>query len=971
MAVVFISSVVNDTRIVQSLSSFLHDAGAAEMYPAGDQPVSYDDWDKQLLASAPSCRAVILVVTTNWLSSDQCYSQFRAAWYMGKRIIPMFFLLGRPEPETIEARRYRELLSEIQGLDLAACVTPDGDLVLSSDCPATEQLIQAISSAGALKDVGLDPRAFDIDQRAKPVPFPGLTSFGDTEADAAVFFGRSREIGFALEELRRMRAEADYRPLVILGASGSGKSSLLKAGVLPRLRRERPSWLAMRVFRPGADPLFSFAQALSRTLEAYQASAAPGHIYSRLSEAWRAASRRPPEAAEKAEKVLLEQPAKTRLAEALLEEFAILRQTANLPDACILVSVDQAEELVRAKEVANPLIGFLSACLDHQPLNTRLALTIRTDSFPELQSSPWFEGFECRDFDLRMMWRHNYDEVIAAPAERYGVSVDADLIDALIQAAPDNDALPLVAFAMQRLWDRSAVSGSITKADYEQFKGLHGLLEDAAERALRGIDNPDDPVPLAEPPAQLTRLATRTFVPALVDVNEAGRVVRRIARWDAFDESQRDLLSRFEKWRLLIANRDEAAGHTIEVAHEALFREWSRFREWLEPERANLESLRQLGSAALTWHRKGSDREYLTHRAPTRLFQAEGLVSDERYRQRLGAVDLNYLRACRQAYDQDRRQRRRARSAIGVMGLLIALGTLAYFNQQFLVRQAFWAIAIRGYVLDPVAEASLASGDKFSECKSTRFCPEMVVLPAGQFVMGQKDGEEDERDTKLVTIATPLAVSRLEISFRQWDTCYQMGGCNLGAKVADGGMRRGNYPVINVSYGHAQAYVTWLSEMTGKNYRLLSEAEWEYAARGGTTTRYSFGNRDEDICTYGNVADRTMRERRPSFPSIDCDDGYYVTAPVGSYAPNPFGLQDMHGNVGEWTNDCYEKSYVGTPTDGSPATTGECGKRVVRGGGWNSRPGFHRSANRTADPLSYKATSVGIRVARSLSTSNQ
>jgi len=972
MAVVFISSAADDRSIAESVISILHDAGAAEMYPSGgDQPLSYDAWDRQLLASAASCRAIILILTPNWLASDRCYGQFRAAWYMGKRIIPILFLPSRPDLGTVGAERLAEVVSEIQCLDLTPLLLPDNRIAPHLRGSLTTNLNPLIRSAGILKDVGLDPTVFNIDRIAKPAPFPGLGSYGDTEADAAVFFGRSREIALVLEELRRMRAEADYRPLVILGASGSGKSSLLKAGVLPRLRRETPSWLAVRAFRPGADPLFSFAQALSRTLETCQKSTAPGHIYAQLSSAWEAANKQPRIEGRTEGQGRLGPAVKATLLQALDDQFANLRRAANLPNACILLSVDQAEEIVRAEDAANALVDLLGTCLDQQSLDVRLALAIRTDSFPALQSRRLFEGLECRAFDLRSMNKHYFEEVIATPAERYGVSVDPDLVDAIIQAAPDTDALPLVAFTMQRLWERSSISGSITKADYQQFNGLHGLLEDAAERALRGINNPDDPLPKTEPAPELTRLARRAFIPALIDIDEAGHAIRRVARRDVFDNDQRELLKRFEQWRLVTAGTGVAVGQTIEVAHEALFREWSRFNKWLEPERVNLEGLRQLSSAALTWARKGRDAEYLTHRSFTRLSQIKELVADERYCDRLGPDDLAYLQSCQDAYERDRRHRRLVKGTIGALGALIVLGAVAFSNQQLLVRQVFYAIAIRSHILQPSIEAQLKPGDKFSECSAARFCPEMVVVPAGYFVMGQKDGEEDERELKQVTISKPFAVSRLEISFAQWDTCYQMGGCDLGAKIADGGMPRGNYPVINVSYYHAQAYAKWLSQMTGRSYRLLSEAEWEYAARGGSTSTYSFGELNEDVCAFGNVADLTLKARRPSSRTVACNDGFYVVAPVGSYKVNPFGLQDMHGNASEWTTDCYAKSYLNTPIDGSPATTGECTKRVVRGGGWESEPGFYRSASRAARPMDFVATSLGFRLARDISAGSR
>ena len=157
--------------------------------------------------------------------------------------------------------------------------------------PQVERRLEAgLRAAGALAEIGLDPCAFEIDRVRRPMPFPGLASFGDADADAALFYGRSREIAESLEELRKVHAERDLRPFVILGASGAGKSSLLKAGIIPLLRREAPAWLPLRAFRPGGDPLLNFAQSLAETHADFGGVEAPGSIRDRLLAAWSARS---------------------------------------------------------------------------------------------------------------------------------------------------------------------------------------------------------------------------------------------------------------------------------------------------------------------------------------------------------------------------------------------------------------------------------------------------------------------------------------------------------------------------------------------------------------------------------------------------------------------------------------------------------------------------------------------------------
>jgi formylglycine-generating enzyme required for sulfatase activity len=167
----------------------------------------------------------------------------------------------------------------------------------------------------------------------------------------------------------------------------------------------------------------------------------------------------------------------------------------------------------------------------------------------------------------------------------------------------------------------------------------------------------------------------------------------------------------------------------------------------------------------------------------------------------------------------------------------------------------------------------------------------------------------------------------------------------------------------------AKAYVAWLGKRTGKAYRLLSEAEFEYAARAGTTTQYPFGNDPNKLCRYGNGADLTLKGE-PLFSNwtglFTCKDGYSFTAPVGSFLPNAFGLFDMSGNVWEWVEDCYHSAYDGAPLDGSAWTSGDCRLRLVRGGAWNRVAASFRSAYRAWNEIKYRNYSYGFRVARAL-----
>ncbi len=235
--------------------------------------------------------------------------------------------------------------------------------------------------------------------------------------------------------------------------------------------------------------------------------------------------------------------------------------------------------------------------------------------------------------------------------------------------------------------------------------------------------------------------------------------------------------------------------------------------------------------------------------------------------------------------------------------------------------------------------------------------PEMVVIPAGSFRMGCVSGQ-DCRDAELpvheVTIPEAFAVSRYEVTFAEWDACVVGGGCG-GYSPDDRGWGRGTRPVINVSWDDAQAYVSWLSTQTGEPYRLLSEAEWEYVARAGSETAYSWG--DAIGTNRANCGDYG--------PPDTCADQWEYTAPVGSFAANAFGVHDMHGNVGEWVEDCWHRSYAGAPTDGSAWLSRDC-LRVLRGGSWFNHPRSLRSADRNRITSGNRDISLGFRVARTL-----
>lgn len=257
-------------------------------------------------------------------------------------------------------------------------------------------------------------------------------------------------------------------------------------------------------------------------------------------------------------------------------------------------------------------------------------------------------------------------------------------------------------------------------------------------------------------------------------------------------------------------------------------------------------------------------------------------------------------------------------------------------------------------VAAPASDGQYKTGETFKDCSE---CPEMVVVPAGSFMMGSQEDEAGrtyfEGPQHRVTFSQPFAIGKYAVTFDEWNACVAGGGCD-GYQPSDSSWGRGKRPVVNVSWKDAQAYVAWLKRKTGRDYHLPSEAQREYATRAGTTTPFWWGATiTNDQANFTNDGGR-----RGQFP--------YQTAPVDTFEPNPWGLFQVHGNVFEWTEDCWKDDYKGAPTDGSAWTGNDCASRVTRGGSWETFPRYLRSAYRERYIAVNRSPRYGFRVARKL-----
>jgi formylglycine-generating enzyme len=288
-----------------------------------------------------------------------------------------------------------------------------------------------------------------------------------------------------------------------------------------------------------------------------------------------------------------------------------------------------------------------------------------------------------------------------------------------------------------------------------------------------------------------------------------------------------------------------------------------------------------------------------------------------------------------------------------------------------------------------------AAGAVFHDCRG---CPEMIVVPGGTFAIGSPANEPGRRDNEgpqhEIRIERPFAIGRYEVTRWQYEAFLRAthhavsSNCMTdrrqpGTWALDpatnfydpGFPQTGDHPAACVSWNDAKAYIAWLNARTPGGYRLPTEAEWEYAARAGSTTAYPWGASIDDGCTHMNGYDRTILAKKGNLykgeavPYANCSDGYVNTAPVGSYAPNAFGIYDMIGNLGEWVQDCRTLSYAQMRADGAEAE-GDCAYRMVRGGSWGTQPKQVRSAERVKYEPAAVDDSIGIRLAKTISDPN-
>jgi formylglycine-generating enzyme required for sulfatase activity len=774
-------------------------------------------------------------------------------------------------------------------------------------------------------------------------PYRGLAAMEEKDSD--YFFGRERK---TVDVISALTAAADRLP-VLLGNSGVGKSSLAQAGVLAALKRQ--AW-PEGAGAPGAWP-----QAFQESRRWCFLTLKPGTeplkaLVESYLDTWQLGSTDPERVKQQNGWIELLRDGKAMLRDLLDATDRRYKELDRTKPPAFLLYVDQGEELyVRAEEHQRQRFSEVIAQGVADP-RLYILMSMRTDFLGELQrDEPLY--LVHRQINVPPLREAELHEVVSRPAELLSARFEtAGLADNITRrtaedSVKDVGALPLLSYTLDDMWTQMVRRGDgVLRLPAESFE-LGGVLVDRVDAFLAAHPKSQD---------QLRRI----FTLKLATVREGEEPTRRRALRSEFTDEEWRLVSELADHpnRLLVTATPEGSETCAEVAHEAIFRRWGKLRDWIAAEREFLAWRTGLEAARRAWQATPDSSKNDALLMGAALTQAQSWLAKRR--EDLPVVDRNFIDQSVKRESKATARARRVRALVYVLLVGIIAGLVGWINQSYIKEEMNWFITMRPYmvaqvrphVLSAEAERALEPGATFREC--AKDCPEMVVVPAGEFMMGSPANEKgrlvNEGPQHRVTIARPFAVSKFEVTFADWDACVSVGGC---PHVSDSGFERGTRPVINVSWDEAQQYGAWFSKMTGRPYRLLTEAEWEYAARAGSTTAYFW----DDQIGKGNAN------------CNDCGSQWdsRQASPVGSFKPNAYGLYDMAGNVWQWVQDCNHDNYNGAPTDGSAWTIGDCGRRVVRGGSWGNVAQYLRSASRDWYGAADRDFHIGFRLGRTLS----
>ena len=647
MARVFISYSSRAQELAVQMKEWLSEQGFDQAFLDFDVIPPGGAWERTLYRQIESSQAVILILTPDWFASKWCFAEYTQARALGKAIFPV-----------IEAPTQETIAPDVQHIDLS-----------KDRVGGLERLKSALVSVALNAQGGFD---FPYGRS----PYPGLAAF--QEEDAAIYFGRDEEIRELIELLRASRTFGKGDLIAILGASGSGKSSLLRAGIVPRLRRDAANWVLVPTVRLSSHPVRALARALASVLGFETDLGA------------------------------IETALRGENATAELEKLGErLRLSKGRPEATVLVTFDQVEEVFT---IASPgekkaFLRLLEHFVAHQQL-FQVLLTIRSDFLDAIQRTL----LPFREFSLGPLPLVRFRQVIEGPAKVVGLSVEDALADIAAEDAKTEDALPLLAFALNELFQKYGKSGTLTLANYRAL-GDRSVDLSPLENGIRRAA--DTVISNRRPSQEELDGLRHAFIHGLVALKE-GNYTRARARWKTLPDAAHELLEHLIAARLLVTQQEDGE-RVVEVGHEALYRTWPLLSAWLAEDRE-----------FLLW-REHIQREFSAYQAGRRDLLARRelrIARDwlEKYSRDISRSLRNFIEASFAAEKNETRKRRFIFSAIGgVFGCFI-LGVsayIAYFQMAGNTRRAAELAAFASQSLtsgfpNTAMRYSLASSDNLS-----------------------------------------------------------------------------------------------------------------------------------------------------------------------------------------------------------------------------------------------------------------
>ena len=829
------------------------------------------------------------------------------------------------------------------------------DLRQGTDDPGVLSLL-----AGAIRGEAPGPDVAERirSTRATLCPYRGLLYF--REEDAPFFFGRQAAIHQLHEAIQQ------HRFLAVVGASGSGKSSVVRAGLIPQLRQEKGTTWEVTTLFPGDEPLKALARAVSPLLE--------------------------PDTMDEIDRLVTI----NKLADAFAKHDVSLHDAGlrildkQAGTNRLLLVIDQAEELYTVAKDEQQRRRFIDELLDASERGSwTVMLTLRGDFVGKaLSYRPLSDRLQGAQVNLGPMTRDELEQAITAPARQVALSFADGLVARILDDVGDEPGhLPLLEFVLKRLWE-DRQGPELSHQAYDAMSGLQGAVAEKAEEVFGKL-------------TALEQAAVKRVFLQVVRAGETGEDTRRRAAISEIGPAAMEVVKKLADERLLVTNRAMAGEETVEVSHEALICQWQRLQEWLKEDREFLLWRERLRGRVNEWEHNTQDdgtllrgallveaqrwlsqkpdmltdeqQSYIRRsieareraiqaeqqRAEHELAQAKRLAEEaakreEAERARAAAAEQAQKAAeeaqqaeqaraqeaerareaeARRAEAAERARRRQRQFSLALLSLFLAGWIVTWLWQ-------------KGYTVD---QALLKIQSVFV---SIHVSPQMVEIPAGTFQMGDVEGvgESWRNPVHPVTIK-PFRLGKYEVTFDEYDRFAIETGRDLPNDQKWG---RGQRPAINVSWDDAKAYAAWLSKEMGQHYRLPAESEWEYAARSGAKQEAWAG---------------TSSESQLGEYAVFLDNSGSRTAEVGTEKPNELGLYDLSGNVWEWVDDCAHATYIEAPQDGTAwleTNGGNCGARVIRGGAWLSDPGYLRVSYRFRGGPDFRDNDIGFRLAQDL-----